>query len=169
MGVTQQVPERDRYIDSEDYMVDRLAVMMGGRAGEELALGTKTSGAEDDLKQATRLAGKMVLSWGMSDELGPPAFGDDRENVFLGEEIAQRRDHSEATARSIDEKVKRLLEASYKRATDVLDSHREGLDRVAEQLIAHEELPGEKVIELVRSNGSGPWRIFEHEGAHHLP
>jgi cell division protease FtsH len=154
MGVTQQLPERDRYIYPEDYMIDRLAVMMGGRAGEELVLNVKTSGAEDDLKQATRLARKMVLSWGMSEELGPLAFGDDRQNVFLGEEIAQRRDYSEATARRIDEEVRRLLEESYQRATETLESHRDGLDRVAEQLIAHEEIPGEKVVELVRSQGT---------------
>jgi cell division protease FtsH len=149
MGVTQQLPERDRYVYDEGYMRDRLAVMMGGRVAERVVLDTTTSGAEDDLKQATRLARKMVLNWGMGKELGPLAFGGDSENVFLGQEIAQRRDYSEETAREIDKEVRRILEDAYDRAHQALSDHREGLDEVAQALMEREEIPGEEVLKLL--------------------
>jgi cell division protease FtsH len=149
MGVTQQLPEREKYIYPKEYMLDRLAVMMGGRAAEELVQGTATSGAADDLKQATRLARKMVLEWGMSESLGQMALGDGSEHVFLGHEIAQRREYSEATAREADEEIKRILKKAYDQAVEVLQQHRDGLDRVAQDLIEKEEIPGKEVMELV--------------------
>jgi cell division protease FtsH len=149
MGVTQQLPEREKYIYPKEYMLDRLAVMMGGRAAEEVVQGTATSGAEEDLKQATRLARKMVLEWGMSESLGQMALGDGHENVFLGHEIAQRREYSEATAREADEEIKKILRKAYDRAVEVLQRHRDGLDRVAQDLIKKEEILGKEVIELV--------------------
>jgi cell division protease FtsH len=154
MGVTQQLPEREKYIYPKEYMLDRLAVMMGGRAAEEVVQGTATSGAADDLKQATRLARKMVLEWGMSESLGQMALGDGHENVFLGHEIAQRREYSEATAREADEEIKKILKEAYDRAVDVLQKHRDGLDRVAQDLIEKEEIPGKEVVELVEAEKS---------------
>jgi cell division protease FtsH len=149
MGVTQQLPERDKYIYPREYMLDRLAVMMGGRASEDLVLGTATSGAENDLKQATQLARKMVLDWGMGERFRHLALGGRSEQVFLGEEIAQRREYSEMTAREIDEEIKAILEESYERAVSTLQEHRSELDRVAEALLESEEIPGEKVLELI--------------------
>lgn len=149
MGVTQQLPERDRYIYPREYMLDRLGVMMGGRAAEDLIFNTATSGAANDLKQATKLARKMVLDWGMSDRFQHTAFGGEREQVFLGEEIAQRRDYSEMTAREIDEEIQKILENAYKRAIDTLREHRDGLNQVAEVLMEQEEIPGEEVLELL--------------------
>jgi cell division protease FtsH len=154
MGVTQQLPEGDRYIYPKEYMLDRLAVMMGGRAAENLVLSTSTSGAEDDLKQATRLARKMVLDWGMSETLGHLAFGGRRENVFLGEEIAQGRDYSDTTAREVDEEIRRTLSEAFERASNALKEHRDALDRVAEALLEHEELPGDTVLELMEETSS---------------
>jgi cell division protease FtsH len=151
MGVTQQLPEREKYIYPKEYMLDRLAVMMGGRAAEEVVQGTSTSGAADDLKQATRLARKMVLEWGMSETLGQMALGDGHENVFLGHEIAQRREYSEATARDVDEEIKKILKKAYDQAVEVLKNHRGGLDRVAQDLIEKEEISGKEVIELVET------------------
>jgi len=151
MGVTQQLPEREKYIYPKEYMLDRLAVMMGGRAAEEVVQGTSTSGAADDLKQATRLARKMVLEWGMSETLGHMALGDGHENVFLGHEIAQRREYSEATAREVDEEIKKILTKAYDQAVEVLKKHRSGLDRVAQDLIEKEEISGKEVIELVEA------------------
>ncbi|HVP79972.1 MAG TPA: ATP-dependent zinc metalloprotease FtsH [Thermodesulfobacteriota bacterium] len=149
MGVTQQLPEREKYIYPKEYMIDRLAVMMGGRAAEEVVAGTATSGAADDLKQATGLARRMVLEWGMSQSLGQMAIGDGRENVFLGYEIAQRREYSEETAREVDEEIKKILKESYDRAVDLLQKHRDGLDRVAKDLLEKEEITGKEVLELV--------------------
>jgi len=149
MGVTQQLPKREKYIYPKEYMMDRLAVMMGGRGAEEVVEQTATSGAEEDLKQATRLARKMVLEWGMGESLGEMAMGDSHETVFLGHEIAQRREYSEATAKEVDEEIKKILHQSYNQAKDILRKHREGLDRVAEELIEKEEISGKEVLELV--------------------
>jgi len=113
--------------------------------------GTSTSGAADDLKQATHLARKMVLEWGMSETLGQMALGDGHENVFLGHEIAQRREYSEATAREVDEEIKKILKKAYDQAVEVLKNHRDGLDRVAQDLIEKEEISGKEVIELVEA------------------
>jgi cell division protease FtsH len=149
MGVTQQVPERDKYLYSRDYMRDRLAVMMGGRAAEDLVLHTATSGAANDLQQATQLARKMVLDWGMSDKLGHVALGTGRHQVFLGEELTQRREYSETTAREVDEEVRRIVEEAYARARQILKEHRSALDRLADALLEREEIPGDEVMKLL--------------------
>jgi len=149
MGVTQQLPERDRYVYPWEYMLDRLAVMMGGRAAEEVALGTATSGAENDLKEATRLARKMVLDWGVTDRVGHVALGGDGEYVFLGEEIARGRDYSEATAREVDLEVRRILDQAHERAVETLREHRDALDRIAESLLDKEEMSGDEVLNLL--------------------
>jgi cell division protease FtsH len=152
MGVTQQLPEREKYIYRREYMLDRLAVMMGGRAAEHIVFDTATSGAENDFKQATRLARKMVLDWGMSEKFGNVALGDRRDQVFLGEEIAQRREYSEITAREVDEEVKAILGTSYERAVNTLKEHRDGLDRLANTLLANEEILGEEVLRILQVN-----------------
>ena len=148
MGATQQLPERDRYVYRRAYMLDRLAVMMGGRAAEHLVFETATSGAENDLKQATQLARRMVLDWGMSPQLSHIALGGRSDQVFLGQEIAQRRDYSETTAREVDEEIKAILDEAYEKATGVLQEHREVLDRLVETLLEEEEIPGERVFAL---------------------
>jgi cell division protease FtsH len=149
MGVTQQLPERERYVYRREYMLDRLAVMMGGRAAEDVVLGTYTSGAEDDLMKATELARRMVLSWGMSERLGHMAFGGRRQQVFLGDEIAQRREYSEETAREVDEEIKAILDQAYDRAVSTLEEHRDGLDRLAKALREKEEIAGDEVLEIL--------------------
>lgn len=149
MGVTQQLPERERYIYPKEYMLDRLAVMMGGRASESANLYTMTSGAENDLKQATKLARKMVVEWGMSERLGHQALEGGTEQVFLGEELAKRREYSESTAQIIDEEVKTILEAAFQRAKATLGEHQEGLERLVEELLDKEEIPGHQVLEIL--------------------
>jgi cell division protease FtsH len=149
MGVTMQLPERDRYLYPREYMLDRLAVMMGGRVAEELFMNTMTSGAENDLKQATQLVRKMVLDWGMSKKLGPIALGDERGEVFLGEELGHRREYSELTARDVDEEIMSILEGAYQRAKETLQANHEGLDRLVEALLDHEIVHGEEVLSLL--------------------
>jgi cell division protease FtsH len=149
MGVTQQLPEKDKYVYRKEYVLDRLAVMMGGRAAEDLVMDTATSGAANDLMQATKLARKMVLAWGMSERFKDIAFGGEREQVFLGEEIAQRREYSEDTAREVDEEIQGILSAAYERAVDTLRKQREGLDRLADALLEKEEIEAEEVFELL--------------------
>jgi cell division protease FtsH len=149
MGVTMQLPERDRYLYPREYMLDRLAVMMGGRVAEELFMNTMTSGAENDLKQATQLVRKMVLDWGMSKKLGPIALGDERGEVFLGEELGHRREYSEATARDVDEEIMSILESAYQRAKETLQANHEGLDRLVDALLDHEIVNGDEVLSLL--------------------
>jgi cell division protease FtsH len=156
MGVTQQLPEKDKYIFPKSYMMDRLAVMMGGRAAENLVFDAATSGAANDLKQATRLARKMVLDWGMSERLSHIALGGRREQVFLGEEIAQRREYSEATAREVDQEIQAILKDVYDRAFSTLQEYRSELDKVANALLENEEIPGEEVLRLVGVSDDTP-------------
>jgi cell division protease FtsH len=148
MGVTQQVPEREKYIYPKEYMLNRLAVMMGGRAAEEVVAGIVTSGAADDLKQATVLARRMVLEWGMGESLGQMAIADSHDNG-MGYGLLQRPEYSEETAREVDEEIKKILKEAYDRAVDVLREHRDGLDRVAKDLLEKEEIPGKEVLALV--------------------
>ncbi|MEW6442779.1 MAG: ATP-dependent zinc metalloprotease FtsH [bacterium] len=149
MGVTQQLPEKERYIYKREYLMDRLSVALAGRAAEDLVFGTVTSGAEHDLKQATQLARKMVLDWGMSKRWGHMALGGRREHVFLGEEIAERREYSEATASEVDEEIASILEEAYDRSLDALRSHRRELDLLTKALLEREEIPGEEVLAIV--------------------
>jgi cell division protease FtsH len=149
MGYTEQLPEGERYIYPKEYILDRMAVMLGGRAAEELILKTATSGSENDLKVATRMARKMVLDWGMSERLGHVAFGDERGQVFLGEEIAERREYSETTAREVDEEVKRFVNAAYERAASILETKIDALKKIATMLMEKEEIKGEDVYRIV--------------------
>ena len=154
MGVTQQLPERDRYLYSRDFLEGQLVILLAGRAAEELVLDTMTSGAEDDLKRASQLARKMVLSWGMSDRFGRIASGGRQQEVFLGEEIAQRREFSDSTSREVDEEVRAIVENAFQTARSLLEEHREGLDGLAEALLAEEEVSGRRVMKLLGKDPS---------------
>ena len=149
MGVTQQVPERDQYLYRKEHLLDRLAVIMGGRAAERMIFQTATSGAENDLKQVTKLARKMVLDWGMSETFRYTALGGQREEVFLGEQMGSQREYSDETAREADRAVDEILEEAYNRAEDVLNKHRKAFDRLAELLLEKEEVMGDEILELV--------------------
>ena len=152
MGVTQQLPEKDKYLYREDYLLDRLAVVMGGRAAEEIIFDTPTSGAENDLKQVRKMARKMVLDWGMGERFKHIALGDDQGSVFLGEDLAKGRDYSDETAREVDEEIQRITANAFQRAVDTLTEHREAFDRLAELLVEREEVPGDEVLRLVNGN-----------------
>ena len=156
MGLTQQHPEGDRYLFNREYILDRIAVTLGGRVAEKLHLGTITSGAESDLQQGTRLARKMVLDWGMSEKLNNISLGSEREHVFLGEDIATRRDFSEATAQEIDLEVKKILDEAYERATGLLTEKEAELLKVANGLLEKEELLGDDIRELLKLDGDKP-------------
>jgi cell division protease FtsH len=149
MGVTQQLPERDRFLYSSDYLLDYISVMMGGRAAEELALGVMTSGASNDLKQATHLARKMVLEWGMSPRFGAIFLGNE-ESSFLGDFAVQGRSFSETTAREVDEEIRSILEEAYARAKRILVERRPALERLVEALLEKEQIQGEEVYALLQ-------------------
>ena len=150
MGVTQQMPEEDKYLYRREYMLDRLAVVMGGRAAEDLIFSTATSGAENDLKQVRKMARKMVLDWGMSDAFENIALGGDNGQVFLGEELSKTREYSEETAREVDVAVRQILDNAFQRAMDTITENRDQLDALADELLKYEEVSGERVVALLR-------------------
>src|SRR5262249_5166120 len=132
LGLTQQVPLDDRHTYSRDHLLGQLAVFFGGRAAEELALGSMTTGAGNDIERATDLARKMVCEWGMSDKLGPMTFGKKEEEIFLGRDFTQRVDYSEQTAVQIDAEVRRIMLEAYERAKLFLRRNLEALHKMAE-------------------------------------
>jgi cell division protease FtsH len=150
LGVTQQLPMEERHIYPREYIEDSLAVRMGGRVAELLIYGGLSTGANNDLVGNTELARKMVREWGMSDRVGPMAWGS-QGMVFLGEDLMHSRDYSEDTSRVIDEEVKRILREQEERATQVLTRHKEGLKLVAASLLEKETIDGQEVALLVDS------------------
>ncbi len=148
LGVTQQLPVDDRHTYPRRFLEGQLAIMMGGRLAEELFLDTMTTGAGNDIEQATQLARRMVCQFGMS-KLGPLTFGNQEEMIFLGREISQHRDYSEATARSIDSEVHSLVMDGYSRARQILTEQRDALIRIAEALLKSESLDGGDIKTLI--------------------
>jgi cell division protease FtsH len=155
LGVTQQLPLEERHIYQRPYIQDSLVVRLGGRIAEELVFGTISTGANNDLVGCTELARKMVREWGMSDRVGPMAWGS-QGMVFLGEDIMHSRDYSDETARVIDEEVERILREQEDRARAALTKHRNGLDRVARALLEKETIDGAEVGRLVLGDGRSP-------------
>jgi len=142
LGYTMPLPEEDRYLKHRAKFKDELAGLLGGRAAEELTFNDVTTGAASDLVQATKLARKMVCEYGMSEDLGPMTFGKKQELVFLGREIAERRDYSEAVAQEIDREVRRFIDEAHSRAREILTTYREKLMALAQRLIEDETLEG---------------------------
>jgi cell division protease FtsH len=154
LGVTQQLPE-ERHLYRQDYIEDSLVVRLGGRIAEELVFGVISTGANSDLMGATELSRKMVREWGMSERVGPMAWGGQGQ-VFLGEDLMHSREYSDETARVIDEEVERILRAQEDRCRDTLRHHRLGLDAVAKALLEHETIDGAEVRRLVTEAQAGP-------------
>ena len=148
LGATHQLPEKDRYLFEKKHLLSRLAVMLGGRASESLIFGTVTTGGENDLLEATRLARKMILDWGMSEKMGHMAWGEDKGHVFLGEQIARQRAYSEETAREIDLEIRAIIDRSFKEASAIVSNNSEALKAVSEALLEKEELTGDEVMEI---------------------
>jgi cell division protease FtsH len=140
LGYTMALPEQDRYLHTQDKFEDDIAGMLAGRAAEELVFGDKWTGASDDLEKATKLARKMVTTYGMSRQLGPLTFGDRDELVFLGREIAEQRNYSDEVAEEIDSEVRRIIEEGYSQAREILVHYREKLDLIAGRLIEIETI-----------------------------
>ncbi len=149
LGVTQLLPDEERYNIGEKRLHSQLAFILGGRAAEKLVFNEYSAGAEDDLKKATQLARAMVAHWGMSEVIGPVAFRQGEEHPFLGKEIHEQRKFSEETARIIDQEVQRFLTNAADRAFKMLTKHREELDRVAKGLLERESLGPKELTELI--------------------
>ena len=148
LGVTMQLPIDDKHNYTKDYLETMIAIMMGGRLAEEIFLSQMSTGAGNDIERATEMARKMVCEFGMSD-LGPLTFGKKEEQIFLGREIAQHRDYSEATAIKIDEEVKRLVGKGYETAKGILASNHDTLVRIALALLEREVLDANEIKMLI--------------------
>jgi cell division protease FtsH len=149
LGATEQLPEEERHNLSRTYLLNRIAVMLGGRVAESVALQDITSGSGDDLKQATHLARRMVCQWGMSERLGAVAFRQGEEHVFLGGEMTEPKDFSEHTARLIDEEIQRIVQTMEDKAEQLLTQHRDQLDTLAQALLKYETLDAADVERLL--------------------
>lgn len=148
------LPEEERYSHNQDHLEDRLAVKMGGRVAEDLVFGVLSNGAGHDLVTATELARKMVREWGMSDAVGPMAWGSHNQ-VFLGDEMLAAREYSDETARVIDKEVQRILCDQEDRCRKLLTDHRNALDLIARALLEHETISGDEVGRLIGAAASG--------------
>ncbi|MDH4291148.1 MAG: ATP-dependent zinc metalloprotease FtsH, partial [Dehalococcoidia bacterium] len=139
-GWTRFLPAEDRHLWTKSQFDDRLTVSLGGRVAEEINFGETTTGAQNDLEQATKLARKMVTEYGMSEKLGPRTFGQRQELVFLGREISEQRDYSDKIAQEIDEEVHNIIQRAYNTAKKILTANKEKLNQLAGELMAHETL-----------------------------
>ncbi len=151
LGLTLQLPTDDRYTYPKDYLYNNIAILMGGRAAEEIALHRITTGAGNDIERATELARKMVCEWGMSEKMGPLTFGKKEEEIFLGREIAKHRDYSETTAIEIDNEVKKLIVENYERAKTIIKENLNALKAIAEALLEREVLDAPEIDKIVNS------------------
>jgi cell division protease FtsH len=155
LGVTEQLPKDDHYNYSREYLMARLAVMLGGRSAEEIALGDITTGAENDLVEATRLARRMVTRWAMGG-WGSMAFASDSEQPFLGYELSQGREYSEQTASQIDENVKTLLEERHQDVKRLLRRSRDKLDALVQALLKEETVSQEELVTILGPRDFNP-------------
>ena len=156
LGLTMQLPADEKHNYSREYLMDQIAILMGGRIAEELTLGSITTGAGNDLERATELARRMVCEWGMSSNMGPLTFGKKEEQIFLGREIAQHQDYSEDTAQRIDKEVKRIVTDNYARAQELITAHKQYILDMADALLQRESLDGDQVRRIVAGQALDP-------------
>ena len=155
LGVTWQLPEKDRYNTTRDYMESRIAIAMGGRISEEIFFNQLSTGASNDIQQATDMAKSMVMEFGMSDKLGPLNFGGGQHEIFLGRDFTQHREISEDTARMIDAEVHEFVMRNYRKAKAAIESHKDQLVAIAEALLVRETLDGND-IDILMKGGTLP-------------
>jgi cell division protease FtsH len=161
LGLTQQIPVEDRHSYNRRYLNNNLVILYGGRVAEEIVMDEMTTGASNDIEKATELARKMVCEWGMSDSMGPVTYSTPNEEVFLGMDITQRREYSEATAGSIDAEVRNILSGAYKKARALLNEHLAILHKMAAALLEKEVLDNTDIQKLLREGGVEPPAVPE--------
>jgi cell division protease FtsH len=149
LGVAFSLPEDDTYSRNKGWLLDRITIAMGGYAAEKIIYDETTTGAQNDLEQATEIARKMVCEWGMSDELGPITYGQKEEPIFLGKEIARHKDYSEETARKIDTEIKRIVEQALTDAERILTEQKDKLKLLAETLLVKENMDDDEIRTLL--------------------
>ena len=155
LGLTMQLPVDEKYTHARGYLLDRIAILFGGRVAEQLVFNEITTGAGNDIERASELARKMVCEWGMSDELGPLAYGKKEEHIFLGREIAQHRDYSEQTAQRIDAAVKQIIVEANDKVTRLLEENRDILTAIAAELLERETIMLEDIDRIIAQRREG--------------
>ncbi|MDO9350436.1 MAG: AAA family ATPase, partial [Deltaproteobacteria bacterium] len=150
LGITQQLPIDEKHTYPKDYLLNNIAIMMGGRVAEELVLNSQTTGAGNDIERSTEIARKMGCEWGMSDNLGPLAYGKKEEQIFLGREFAQHRDYSEDTARLIDNEIRAIVTQSHEKAKEIIQGNMDTLHRLASALLEKEVLDGNQIERIIK-------------------
>ena len=156
LGVTMQLPEEDRYSHNREYLLARIAVLMGGRIAEEIFMEQMTTGAANDFEHATDLAQKMVQRWGMSDSLGPRVFGDNESEVFMGRDLMTHRNLSNATAEEVDKEVSRIIVEQYDRARSIIEENRHIIERMAKNLLEWETLESDQIDQIMAGDEPRP-------------
>jgi cell division protease FtsH len=154
LGVTMQLPEDEKHTYPKNFLYNNLAIFMGGRVAEEICLGQMTTGAGNDIERATEMARKMVCEWGMSEKMGPLTYGSKEEQVFLGRDISNQKNFSDETAKLIDQEVKSLVMGGYKKAHEIITTHRDSLEKMALALLDRETLNAKEIKEII--DGKGP-------------
>jgi cell division protease FtsH len=149
LGYTLQLPTQDRYLISKLELMDRLAVLLGGRVAEDIIFKDVTTGAQNDLERATKIARQMITEYGMSEALGPVTLGRKEHEIFLGRDISQERDYSEEIANKIDKEVREIVESAYSKAKDILTKNKSKLKKIARNLIERETLEGKELDDLL--------------------
>ena len=147
--MTQLLPEEDRHAYSRTQLLGQISMMLGGRAAEELTFNQFTTGASNDIQKATELARRMVVQWGMSENIGPISYSEGPEQVFLGRDLIQHKMISEKTTRRIDHEVRAVISRAYDRALKLLKAKHKALITLAETLIEHETVDGKEVDEIL--------------------
>ena len=150
MGITMQLPIDERHGYTRDYVEGRLGILMGGRSAEMLIFNQMTTGAGNDIEQATEIARKMVVEWGMSDLLGPMTFGKKNEEIFLGREIQSHRDYSDVTARMIDEEISRIVRDAQRISEEILRKDIDLLNRLAKELLKYETVTSDDLDKIIK-------------------
>ena len=149
LGFTLSLPEKDVYSHNVQWLKDRIVICYGGFAAEEIVYKETTTGAQNDIKQATEIARRMVCEWGMSSELGPMALGDGDEPIFLAREVARHKNYSEETARMVDLEIKAFLDEGVGRALSILNEHRDMLDKLTDALVEKETMEDWEIRDLL--------------------
>ncbi|MFP4559737.1 MAG: ATP-dependent zinc metalloprotease FtsH [Thiohalorhabdus sp.] len=156
MGLTMQLPDEDRYNYERQELLNNIAILMGGRIAEQVFLDQMTTGAGNDIERATEMARKMVTEWGMSEKLGPLTYGEKEEEVFLGREVTQHKNISETTVQEIDAEVRSIIETEYKRARQLIEDHRDTLEKMAEALLEWETLDAQQINDIMEGRDPRP-------------
>jgi cell division protease FtsH len=148
LGHTLALPTHDKYLSRRSELVDQLAMLLGGRTAEEIIFADPTTGAANDIEKATEIARRMVMEYGMSDELGPMQYGKPAGEVFLGRDYARQQDYSDQVAAFIDSEVRKLIMAAHKEAESIIEHHKDAMERMVEELLETETVDRDKVAEL---------------------